>query len=78
MFNFYFNRDSKNNIELLKSEAIWKEDTLREYFAHIHSVEPELTNEAELVLRKIYLYHRSNPDRREERTTVRLLDSLIR
>ncbi|XP_076180354.1 DNA helicase MCM9 [Ptiloglossa arizonensis] len=70
--------DSKNHIELLKSEGLWKEDTLREYLAYIHSLQPILTKEAELVLRTIYLYHRSHPGRREERTTVRLLDSLIR
>lgn len=57
---------------------MWKEDTLREYFAYIHSLEPELTKEAELILRKIYLHRRADSDRREERTTVRLLDSLIR
>ncbi|KZC07133.1 DNA replication licensing factor MCM9 [Dufourea novaeangliae] len=70
--------DLKNHIELLKSEGVWKEESLREYLAHIHSLQPELTKEAELVLRATYLYHRSHPGRREERTTVRLLDSLIR
>ncbi|XP_054009344.1 DNA helicase MCM9-like [Hylaeus anthracinus] len=69
---------SKNHIELLKSEGLWKEDSLREYLAYIHSLQPVLTKEAEAVLRATYLYHRSHPDRREERTTVRLLDSLIR
>ncbi|KAK1122278.1 hypothetical protein K0M31_009501 [Melipona bicolor] len=70
--------DSKSHIELLKSENLWKEDILREYLAHVHSLQPKLTKEAEMVLRTTYLYHRSHPDRREERTTVRLLDSLIR
>lgn len=57
---------------------MWKEDTLREYLTYIHSLQPALTKEAETVLRATYLYHRSHPNRREERTTVRLLDSLIR
>ncbi|XP_043513790.1 DNA helicase MCM9-like isoform X1 [Frieseomelitta varia] len=70
--------DSKSHIELLRSENLWKEDILREYLAHVHSLQPKLTKEAEMVLRATYLYHRSHPDRREERTTVRLLDSLIR
>ena len=51
---------------------------MREYLAYVHSLQPKLTKEAEMVLRATYLYHRSHPDRREERTTVRLLDSLIR
>lgn len=73
-----FHRDSKNHIELLNTEDLWKEDTLRKYLAYVHSLQPKLTKEAEMVLRATYLYHRSHPDRREERTTVRLLDSLIR
>ncbi|XP_012340480.1 DNA helicase MCM9-like isoform X4 [Apis florea] len=70
--------DSKNHMELLKSESLWKEDTLREYLAYVHSLQPKLTKEAEMILRATYLYHRCHPNRREERTTVRLLDSLIR
>lgn len=73
-----FHRDSKNHIEFLNTEDLWKEDTLRKYLAYVHSLQPKLTKEAEMVLRATYLYHRSHPDRREERTTVRLLDSLIR
>ncbi|XP_043794783.1 DNA helicase MCM9-like [Apis laboriosa] len=70
--------DSKNHMELLKNESLWKEDTLREYLAYVHSLQPKLTKEAEMILRATYLYHRCHPNRREERTTVRLLDSLIR
>lgn len=65
-------------MDLLESEGLWKEDTLREYLAHVHTLRPTMTKEAEQVLSTTYLYHRSNPDRRAERTTVRLLDSLIR
>ncbi|CAK9819692.1 DNA helicase MCM9 [Anthophora quadrimaculata] len=71
-------KDSKSHIDLLRTEGLWKEDTLREYLAHVHSLQPKLSSEAERVLRATYLYHRSRPNRREERTTVRLLDSLIR
>lgn len=65
-------------MDLLKSEGLWKEDSLREYLAHVHTLRPVLTREAERTLSATYLYHRSNPGRRAERTTVRLLDSLIR
>lgn len=41
-------------------------------------MKPSLTVEAEKVISATYLYHRSNPSRRAERTTVRLLDSLVR
>ncbi|KAG7206657.1 hypothetical protein KM043_000333 [Ampulex compressa] len=68
----------KKDMELLKSEGLWKEESLREYLAHIHTLRPTLTQEAQKVLSATYLYHRCHPHRRAERTTVRLLDSLIR
>ncbi|KAK0171671.1 hypothetical protein PV328_005094 [Microctonus aethiopoides] len=68
----------KKPMELLKSEGMWTTESLREYFAHIHSIKPSLSKEAEKILSAVFLYHRHNPNRREERTTVRLLDSLIR
>ncbi|XP_066582930.1 DNA helicase MCM9-like [Prorops nasuta] len=70
--------ESTKPMDFLKSEGIWKEESLREYFAHIHTLKPVLTKFAKKILSATYLYHRSNPDRRAERTTVRLLDSLIR
>ncbi|KAK2581495.1 hypothetical protein KPH14_005159 [Odynerus spinipes] len=70
--------DTKQPIDSLKSEGLWTEESLREYITHIHTLRPTLTPEAEKVLSATYLYHRSNPERRAERTTVRLLDSLIR
>lgn len=66
------------HIDSLKLEGLWTEESLREYLAHIHTLKPILTVEAKKVLSATYLYHRSNPERRAERTTVRLLDSLIR
>lgn len=58
--------------------GLWKEETLCEYFAHVRILKPILTEEAKKIISATYLYHRSNPHRRPERTTVRLLDSLIR
>ncbi|KAL0100732.1 hypothetical protein PUN28_019248 [Cardiocondyla obscurior] len=58
--------------------GLWSEETLREYFAHVRALKPVLTEEAKKILSATYLYHRSDPRRKPERTTVRLLDSLIR
>ncbi|KAJ8683906.1 hypothetical protein QAD02_019698 [Eretmocerus hayati] len=66
------------NLSILKTEGLWDEKTLREYFAHIHVFKPKMTKHAELVLRTAYMFHRHRPERREERTTVRLMDSLVR
>ncbi|XP_015126143.1 DNA helicase MCM9 [Diachasma alloeum] len=71
-------RTVKKPMELLKSDNLWDEESLREYFAYIHTLEPTLTEEADVILRATFLHHRKNPNRREERTTVRLLESLIR
>lgn len=65
-------------IDLSKTDGLWKEDSLKEYFTYIHFFKPIITKEAEQVLSAAYLYHRSDPTRRAERRTVRLLDSLIR
>lgn len=70
--------DKKQSIDSLKSEGLWTEESLREYLTHIRTLKPNLTPIAEKVLSATYLYHRSNPERKAERTTVRLLDSLIR
>lgn len=75
IFNF---RSATGNLSILKTDGIWDEKTLREYFAHIHSFRPAMTKEAERVLCATYMYHRHRPERREERTTVRLMDSLVR
>lgn len=78
LFDIIFFRRVKKPMELLKSEGMWTTESLREYFAHIHSIKPALSKDAEKILSAVFLYHRHNPNRREERTTVRLLDSLIR
>lgn len=51
---------------------------MRDYFAHVHTLRPVLSPEASEVLKATFRYHRLNPNRQAERTTVRLLDSLIR
>ncbi|XP_011862077.1 PREDICTED: DNA helicase MCM9-like [Vollenhovia emeryi] len=79
--------DEENNSHSAKLEnmgplnltGLWSEETLREYFAHVRStLKPTLTEEAKKILSATYLHHRSDPCRKPERTTVRLLDSLIR
>lgn len=62
----------------LNLTGLWSEETLCEYFAHVRALKPMLTEEAKKILSATYLHHRSDPRRKPERTTVRLLDSLIR
>ncbi|XP_058800942.1 DNA helicase MCM9-like isoform X2 [Phymastichus coffea] len=74
----YHTQNATGTLSLLKTDGLWDEKTLREYFAHIHSLRPVMTKEAEKVLRATYLFHRQRKERKEERTTVRLMDSLVR
>lgn len=71
-------RYSETYMGPLNLTGLWREESLCEYFAHVRLLKPVLTEEAKKILSATYLYHRSNPGRRPERTTVRLLDSLIR
>lgn len=76
---FFLCRNLKNPMVLLKSDNLWKNESLREYFAYVHSFDPVISKEADKILSSVFLYLRSNTtDRLEDRTTVRLLDSLIR
>ncbi|XP_012256179.2 DNA helicase MCM9-like [Athalia rosae] len=68
----------KKRLEIMESKNSWTEETLRDYFALIRTMKPVMSPEASEVIRATYRYHRLNPDRRAERTTVRLLDSLVR
>ncbi|XP_033209022.1 DNA helicase MCM9-like isoform X2 [Belonocnema kinseyi] len=70
-------RNPGADVELQKSN-LWKEDELREYLAHIHSIKPILTPEADQVLQAVFLQHRYDPERRDERKTMRMLESLVR
>lgn len=74
----YYYRYSETFMGPLNLMGLWSEETLSEYFAHVRALKPVLTDEAKKILSATYLHHRSDPYRKPERTTVRLLDSLIR
>jgi hypothetical protein len=58
--------------------GLWREETLCEYFAHVRTLKPVITENSQKILSATYLYLRSDPHTRPERKTVRLLESLIR
>jgi len=58
--------------------GLWTEETLCEYFAHVRTLKPTLTENSQKILSATYLYLRSDPHMQPERKTVRLLESLIR
>ncbi|XP_051163517.1 DNA helicase MCM9-like [Leptopilina boulardi] len=68
----------RNSSEGVESTNMWKEDDIREYLAHIHSLNPVMTEEAEKVLEAVFVHHRHDPNRGNERKTVRMMESLMR
>lgn len=68
----------EKKLDLSELENLWSEETLRDYFGLLHTLKPVISPEASAVIRATYQYHRLNMNRRAERTTVRLLESLVR
>lgn len=53
-------------------------EKLQAYLSHIKSLQPVLLDEAQVVLRAYYAQQRRHDSRNEARTTIRMLESLIR
>ena len=57
---------------------LWPFDMMKSYFSMIKNLKPTLTQSANRILSKYYYTQRQNSDRSTARTTVRMLESLIR
>lgn len=51
---------------------------MQSYFSLIKGLKPTMTTEAHTILQRYYVYHRQKETRNASRTTVRMLDSVIR
>lgn len=60
------------------ANGLWTSERLQSHFAAIRTTHPQFTMEANRVLGEYYKACRSDPMRDQARTTVRLLDSLLR
>uniref|UniRef100_A0A6A7G4Z0 DNA helicase MCM9 n=2 Tax=Hirondellea gigas TaxID=1518452 RepID=A0A6A7G4Z0_9CRUS len=60
------------------SSSLWSHDKMRAYFRYIRRLQPTLSQEANLVLTRFYQLQRSLSNRDKSRTTIRLLESLVR
>jgi DNA helicase MCM9 len=69
---------SKTRPNLANSDQCWPVQILQAYLAYVKELKPELTRGAMVVLESYYLLQRKNDARSAARTTVRLLESLIR
>ncbi|KRX68490.1 DNA helicase MCM9, partial [Trichinella sp. T9] len=73
-----FRQSSLDSSNASGSSLFWTFDKIKTYIKVVKSIEPSISEGAEKVLTQYFMKQRSNVNREEGLTTVRMLDSLIR
>lgn len=74
----YILTETKDNDSKFTKSQEWSLEMLQAYFTIIKKIHPPLTEEANRILASYYQLQRRQSSRNKSRTTVRLLDSLVR
>ena len=61
-----------------EGSELWTFDMMKSYFSLVKNLQPTLTHSANQILSKYYYAQRQASERNTARTTVRMLESLIR
>nr|XP_014346219.1 PREDICTED: DNA helicase MCM9 [Latimeria chalumnae] len=61
-----------------RSEKLWSMEKMKTYFCLIKTLQPRVSDEANAILARYYQMQRQSDNRSAARTTIRMLESLIR
>ena len=64
--------------ETMETKNLWDLDKMRAYLSYVKTIDPILTKDANIVLKKYYQIQRQHNEYNQSRTTVRLLESMVR
>lgn len=76
--NHVLNTSSKEDSTLPAPALDWNLETLQQYLSWVKNFNPRMTQDAENILLKYYQVQRQSVSRETSRTTIRMLESLVR
>ncbi|MCL4126415.1 UNVERIFIED_CONTAM: hypothetical protein GTU68_052716 [Idotea baltica] len=71
-------RDPLSSASKDSDNLLWSLEHLRAYFCYVRTLQPQMTTNAHAILTKYFQLQRQTDGRNQARTTIRLLESLVR